>query len=90
MLHTLRFSLQNAVYFIMLMFVCECCVLSGRGLCDELITCPEESYRLWFVVVCDLEDLKNEETVTRVGSERHRGKKKPLLVQTFDANYYIK
>ena len=24
----------------------ECCVLSGRGLCDELITRPEESYRL--------------------------------------------
>jgi len=23
---------------------CECCVLSGRGLCDELITHPEESY----------------------------------------------
>jgi len=38
------------------MFVCrECCVLSGRGLCDELITSPEESYRLWCVVVCDLE-----------------------------------
>ena len=34
---------------------CECCMLSGRGLCDELITRPEESYRLWFVVVCDLE-----------------------------------
>ena len=33
---------------------CECCVLSGRGLCDELITRPEESYRLWCVVVCDL------------------------------------
>jgi len=30
-------------------------LLSGRGLCDELITCPEESYRLWCVVVCDLE-----------------------------------
>jgi hypothetical protein len=30
---------------------CECCVLSGRGLCDELITCPEESYRLWCVWV---------------------------------------
>jgi hypothetical protein len=29
---------------------CECCVLSGRGLCNELITCPEESHRLWFVV----------------------------------------
>ena len=38
------------------MFVCcECCMLSGRGLCDELITRPEESYRLRCVVVCDLE-----------------------------------
>jgi hypothetical protein len=35
-------------------FCCECRVLSGRGLCDELITCPEEFYRLWCVVVCDL------------------------------------
>ena len=34
---------------------CECRVLSGRGLCDELITRPEESYGLWCVVVCDLE-----------------------------------
>ena len=34
---------------------CECCVLSDRGLCDELITHPEKSYRLWCVVVCDLE-----------------------------------
>jgi len=40
-----------------------CCVLSGRGLCDELITRPEQSYRLWCVVVCDLEkqNLVNEE-----------------------------
>jgi len=29
--------------------------LSGRGLCDELITRPEESSRLCCVVVCDLE-----------------------------------
>jgi hypothetical protein len=29
--------------------------LSVRGLCDELITRPEESYRLFCVVVCDLE-----------------------------------
>jgi hypothetical protein len=29
--------------------------LSGRGLCDELITRPEEFYRLCCVVVCDLE-----------------------------------
>ena len=34
---------------------CECRVLSGRGLCDELITRPEESYRLWCVAVYDLE-----------------------------------
>ena len=33
---------------------CECRVLSGRGLCDELTTRPEESYRLW-CVVCVLE-----------------------------------
>jgi len=34
---------------------CVCCVLSGRGLCDELITRPEGSCRVWCVVVCDLE-----------------------------------
>jgi hypothetical protein len=34
---------------------CECRVLSGRCLCDELITRPEESCRLCCVVVCDLE-----------------------------------
>jgi len=30
-------------------------VLSDKGLCDNLIACPEESYRLWCVVVCELE-----------------------------------
>ena len=30
-------------------------MLSGRGLCDELLTRPEESYRLCCVIVCDLE-----------------------------------
>jgi hypothetical protein len=51
------------------MFVCcECCVLSGRGLCDELITRPEESYRLWCVVVCDLENLVNEEAFAYCGT----------------------
>ena len=38
------------------MFVsCECCVLSGRGLCDELITRPDESYWLWCIALCNLE-----------------------------------
>ena len=36
-------------------FCCECYVLSGGGLCDGLITRPEESYRLRCVVVCDPE-----------------------------------
>jgi hypothetical protein len=35
--------------------VCRLWALSGRGLCDELITRPEESYWLLCVVVCDLE-----------------------------------
>jgi hypothetical protein len=40
------------------MFVrCECCVFSGRGLCDGLISCPKESCRVWCVVVCDLETV---------------------------------
>jgi hypothetical protein len=51
-------------------------VLSGRGLCDKLITRPEESYRLWCVAVCDLENVKNEEVMTRGGSQRHSKKKK--------------
>jgi hypothetical protein len=33
-------------------------VLSARGLCDELITRPEESNRLWRVVVCDKDTSK--------------------------------
>jgi len=63
------------------MFVCcKCCVLSGKGLCDELITRPEESYRLCCVFVCDLENLKNEEAMTRVGSQHHRKVKKKVYV----------
>jgi hypothetical protein len=32
--------------------------LSGRSLCDGLITRSEESYRLWCVIVCDLESSR--------------------------------
>ena len=57
------------------MFVCcECRVLSGRGLCDELIARPEESYRLWCVVCVWSTNLKNDEAMTRVGSQRHKKK----------------
>jgi len=38
-------------------------MLSDRGFCDELITRPEESYRLWCFVTCDIENLMNEEAL---------------------------
>ena len=31
---------------------CACCVFSGKGLCDGLITRPEESYRFRRGHVC--------------------------------------
>jgi hypothetical protein len=49
-----------------------CCVLSGRGLCDEVITRPEESYRLWRVAVCDHENLVNEQAIARAGLQCQR------------------
>jgi hypothetical protein len=55
---------------------CECFVLTGRVLCDELITRPEQSYRLCCVILLDLENLKNQEAMTRVGSQGHK-KNKP-------------
>jgi len=51
------------------------CVLSGRGLWDELITRPEESYRLWFVVVCDLETSRMRRPWPALGRSA-TGKKK--------------
>jgi hypothetical protein len=41
---------------------CECCVMSGRGLCDGLITRPEESYRL-----CCVSNVCDRETSTKRG-----------------------
>ena len=38
--------------------VMDVCLLLSVVCCQvevELITCPEESYRLWCVVVCDIE-----------------------------------
>jgi hypothetical protein len=68
------------------MFVCcDCCdgcVWSGRGLWDETITRPEESYRMWCLVVWS-RNLKNEESMTHVGSQRHRENKKFFCVGQF-------
>jgi len=64
------------------MFVCcECCVLSGRGLCDELITRPEESYRLWCVVVCDLETSRVRKPLSALGRSATK-KKYPMCIIT--------
>ena len=46
---------------------CECCVLSGRGLCDGLITRPEGYYQQWCVVVCDLETSRMRRPWTALG-----------------------
>ena len=55
-------------------------MLSGRGLCDELITRPEESYRLWCVIVCDLENLANEEALAHGGGLSHQKHKSRVSV----------
>jgi hypothetical protein len=47
-------------------------MLSGRGLWDGPITSPEESYRLWGVVVCDQETSLNEEAIARDGLQSQK------------------
>ena len=59
-------------------FFCECCMLSDRGLCDELITRPEESYRMWCVVVCDLETSRMRRSSSALG--RSATEKKMLCI----------
>jgi hypothetical protein len=64
--------------------------LSGRGLCDELITRQEESYRLWRVVVSGLEISKEEaksplkgcEYELAMGCDAEREEKKKDSVQS--------
>ena len=56
---------------------CECCVLSGRGLCVGLITRPEESYRLQCVWMWSW--ILDEEALAHWGLFRH-GKKNLILI----------
>ena len=51
----------------MIFVCCDCCVFSGNGLCDELITRPEESYRLWCFIVCDLETSRMKRSQSSLG-----------------------
>jgi hypothetical protein len=48
--------------------------LSGRGVCDGLITRPKEPYRLWRDVVYDQETL-NEEAKARYGAVKNTTKR---------------
>ena len=68
---------------------CECCVLSGRGLCDGPITLQEESYRVWCVWVWSRNLIENalahygcramqKKPPVRTGLET-RGETKPVL-----------
>ena len=58
---------------------CECCVLSSRGLCDGLITRPEESYRMCCFAVCDLEASRMRRLWPALG--RSATGKKPIQWQ---------
>jgi hypothetical protein len=49
---------------------CECCALSGRGVCVRLISHPEESYWVWCVWVW-LQSLGNEEAQAHWGLSSH-------------------
>jgi len=49
-------------------------VLSGRGLCDGLITRPQESYRRWRVVVCDQETSKTRRLKPATGLWKYNQK----------------
>jgi hypothetical protein len=49
-----------------------CC--AGSGLCDGLITCSEEPYRVGGSNFVRSRNLENEEVKTRVGLMHHRKK----------------
>jgi hypothetical protein len=70
-------------------------VLSGRGLCDELITRPEGSYRLWRVVVCDHETSRMRRLKPARDCEKYNQKgcnakktNKQCQIVAFDSKYF--
>jgi hypothetical protein len=46
---------------------CECCLLSGRGLCDELVPRSKESYRVWCFLCVIVKPRRNEEAQADIG-----------------------
>jgi hypothetical protein len=47
-------------------------VISVSGLCNDLTTRPEKSYRLWCVVVCDLENSRMRRPWSTGGRSRQK------------------
>jgi len=70
---------------------CRCCVLPGRGLCDGLITRPEEFYRVCMhVCVCVCVwvwswNLDSDEVWPTEGSSYHG--KKVILRESYGTRY---
>jgi hypothetical protein len=50
----------------------DVCLLSGRGLCDELITRRRGVLQTLRVVVCDQETSCDEEAIARAGLQSQR------------------
>jgi hypothetical protein len=61
---------------------CECRVMSGRGLCDEPIPRPEESYRLWCVYQCDHKKI----TISTLKRKAGVGRRGRLNTNNFEEN----
>jgi hypothetical protein len=50
--------------------------LSGKIFCNELITRPEESYRMWSAVVCDIQtSLMSRHSTNRVNVKPNKEEK---------------
>ena len=74
----LRFRIPPGAW---LSVCCECCVLSGKGLCVGLITRAEESDKVWCVVVCNCEALAHQGLL-------HREKKKSANGWRSESTHY--
>jgi hypothetical protein len=73
------------------MFVCcDYCVLLGIGLCDQLITRPEESYRLWCVVVCDLETPRMRRSWSALGRSATGKSKEVVIIISINASNSVR
>jgi hypothetical protein len=60
-------------------------VLSGR----ELIIRPDKSYRLWCVVVFDLENLVTEKAMTHLGAVVPKTNKQKYCIYSNEHEAYI-